>query len=51
METKLRSAIDTGECESPPEKVKMDNNCAFGKLLDERIEASVKGSPHYNEVV
>ena len=34
---KLRNAIDTGECESTPAKVKMDNNCAFGKWLYERI--------------
>lgn len=48
---KLRTAIDTGECESTPDKVKMDNNCAFGKWLHERIDPSVKGTPHYNEIV
>jgi methyl-accepting chemotaxis protein len=48
---KLRSAIDTGECESTPDKVKKDNNCAFGKWLHERIDASAKNSPFYNEVV
>lgn len=48
---KLRSAIDTGECESTPEKVKADNNCGFGKWLHERIDPMVKSSPHYNEVV
>ena len=48
---KLRTAIDTGECESTPEKVKMDNNCSFGKWLHERIDPSAKSSPHYDEVV
>ena len=48
---KLRRAVDTGECESTPEKVKMDNNCAFGKWLHERIDPSVKSSPYYSEVV
>lgn len=48
---KLRTAIDTGECESTPEKVKKDNNCSFGKWLHERIDPSVKGSPYYNEIV
>jgi len=48
---KLRIAIDTGECESTPDKVKMDNNCAFGKWLYERIDPSVKSSPYYSEIV
>jgi chemoreceptor zinc-binding protein len=48
---KLRSAIDTGTCESTPDKVKMDNNCAFGKWLHERIDESVKSSPYYTEIV
>ena len=48
---KLVVAIDTGECESTPEEVKMDNNCAFGKWLYERIDPSVKSSSHYNDVV
>lgn len=48
---KLRSAIDTRECESTPDKVKMDNNCAFGKWLHERIDPSVKSSPYYSEIV
>jgi len=48
---KLRVAIDTGVCESTPEKVKMDNNCAFGKWLHERIDASVKDSIFYHDVV
>lgn len=30
---KLRNAIETQECESTPSKVKMDNNCSFGKWL------------------
>lgn len=47
----LRIAIDTGKCESTPAKVKMDNNCSFGKWLYERIDPSVKGTKHYNEVV
>ncbi|VAW72815.1 hypothetical protein MNBD_GAMMA10-1621 [hydrothermal vent metagenome] len=48
---KLRNAIDTGECESTPDKVKKDNNCAFGKWLHERIEPPEKSSPYYAEVV
>jgi len=48
---KLRKAIDSGECESTPAKVKMDNNCAFGKWLHERIDAETKGSHFYNDVV
>jgi len=48
---KLRTAIDTGECESTPLKVKRDNNCAFGKWLHERIDNDSKGSAFYSEVV
>jgi len=48
---KLRNAIDTGESESTPDKVKMDNNCAFGKWLHERIDPIAKGSMFYSEVV
>ena len=48
---KLRTAIDAGECESTPEKVKKDNNCAFGKWLHERIDPSVKSSSYYKEAV
>ncbi len=48
---KLRTAIDTGECESTPEKVKLDNNCAFGKWLYERIDPAAKDSSFYVEVV
>jgi methyl-accepting chemotaxis protein len=48
---KLRLAIITGECESTPERVKMDNNCSFGKWLHERIDPSVKTSSFYLKVV
>ena len=48
---KLRQAIDAGECEPTPDKVKLDNNCAFGKWLNERIDPSVKKSPFYTEIV
>ena len=48
---KLRTAIDTGESPSTPEKVMQDNNCSFGKWLHERITASEKESPYYKEVV
>ena len=48
---KLKKAIDTGECESTPEKVKKDNNCSFGKWLHERIDPQYKSSPYYNEVL
>lgn len=49
--TKLRNAIDTGECESTPDKVKHDNNCSFGKWLHERIDPEVKRTPSYKEIV
>jgi methyl-accepting chemotaxis protein len=48
---KLRQAIDTGECESTPERVKCDNNCSFGKWLYERIDPQVKNMPQYHDVV
>ncbi|KXF80926.1 CZB domain-containing protein [Enterovibrio coralii] len=48
---KLRNAINTGECESTPERVKQDNNCSFGKWLHYRIEEQYKASPYYEEVV
>ncbi len=48
---KLRSAIDTGKSESTPAKVKMDNNCSFGKWLYERIDPKAKGSPYYNDIL
>jgi methyl-accepting chemotaxis protein len=48
---KLRAAIDTGECESTPEKVAMDNNCSFGKWLHERIDPDAKNSYFYIDVV
>ena len=48
---KLRNAIETGECESTPDKVKQDNNCSFGKWLHERIDPEVKHSPFYKEIV
>jgi len=48
---KLRKAIDTGECESTPERVKQDNNCSFGKWLHERISQDVKDMPQYTEIV
>ena len=47
----LRSAISTGECVSTPEKVKMDNNCSFGKWLHERIDPDAKNTPNYPEIV
>ena len=48
---KLRDAIDTGVCESTPEKVKQDNNCAFGKWLHKRIDKNAKQTPHYAESI
>ena len=48
---KLRKAIETGQCESTPDKVKMDNNCSFGKWLHYRIDPSVKNTPNYIEIV
>jgi len=48
---KLRVAIETGESESTPDKVKQDNNCAFGKWLHTRIDPDAKNSPFYSEIV
>lgn len=48
---KLRRAIDTGEAESTPARVRQDNNCSFGKWLHQRIDAQHKASPFYAEVV
>ena len=48
---KLNQAIETGECESTPERVKKDNNCSFGKWLHERIDPEAKGTPYYNEIL
>lgn len=48
---KLRKAIDTGECESTPARVKQDNNCSFGKWLHHRIGEEYKATPHYHEIV
>ncbi len=48
---KLRIAIDTGECESTPARVKLDNNCSFGKWLHYRMDEQYKETPHYDEIV
>ncbi len=48
---KLRTAIDSGECESTPGRVKQDNNCSFGKWLYERIDPEIKGSTFYHTIV
>ena len=47
---KLREAINSGECESTPARVKQDCNCSFGKWLHERIDPAAKGTPHYQKV-
>lgn len=48
---KLRKAIDTGECESTPFRVKQDCNCAFGKWLHQRIDPVTKKTPQYPHIV
>lgn len=48
---KLRKAIDTGECESTPFRVKQDCNCAFGKWLHQRIDPRTKATPQYPDIV
>ncbi|WNO08659.1 CZB domain-containing protein [Teredinibacter sp. KSP-S5-2] len=48
---KLRQAIDTGECESTPDRVKQDYNCSFGKWLHQRIDENQKHSEYYEAVV
>jgi len=48
---KLRTAIESGESESTPEKVSSDKNCSFGKWLHERIDPSAKESSYYGEIV
>lgn len=47
---KLRMAINSGQCETTPDKVKMDNNCSFGKWLHQRILPEDKGA-YYSSVV
>lgn len=48
---KLRTAIETGECESTPERVKKDDNCSFGKWLHHRMDEQYKKSPFYSEII
>lgn len=48
---KLKLAIDTGECESTPERVKQDCNCAFGQWLHNRIDPNAKASPFYRDAL
>ena len=48
---KLRTAIVTGESESTPAKVKLDNNCSFGKWLHQRVDPTVRSAPIYAKVV
>ncbi|MGB1237147.1 MAG: CZB domain-containing protein [Pseudomonadales bacterium] len=48
---KLRRAIDTGVCESTPDKVKQDNNCSFGKWLHYRLDEQYKDCEMYRDVV
>ncbi len=48
---RLRNAIDTGQCDSTPDKVKMDNNCSFGKWLHDRIDSAYKTTPMYREIM
>lgn len=48
---KLRRAIDSGESESTPDKVRLDNNCSFGKWLYQRIDPAIKSTPQYSKVL
>lgn len=48
---KLRTAIDTGQSESTPTKVRQDDNCSFGQWLHNRIDPDVKDTPHYSKIV
>jgi hypothetical protein len=48
---KLRQAIDTGESESIPVRVKMDYNCSFGKWLYHKVDSSVKTSLYYSKAI
>ena len=47
----LRSAIDTGECSSTPEKVRQDCNCSLGKWLLTRIDPELHKQEIYKEIV
>jgi len=49
--SKLRDAIATGQSESTPEKVSMDDNCSFGKWLHQRIDPDAKSSPYYQKIL
>jgi len=45
--SKLRLAIDTGQSEPTPERVKQDCNCGFGKWLYNGIDDANKASDDY----
>ncbi len=48
---KLDLAIETGQSESTPERVRKDYNCSFGKWLHHRIDPAAKDSPHYKDIL
>ena len=47
---KLSTAIESGRCDTTPEKLKDDANCSFGKWLHYGIGAPLKSMPQYNSI-
>jgi hypothetical protein len=47
----LRTAIQTGVCESTPERVRQECNCSLGKWLYYRVDENVRSGKLYNEIV
>jgi methyl-accepting chemotaxis protein len=48
---RLAQAIETGKIDITVEKVRMDNQCAFGQwLYGASLDAKDRRSPHYEEV-
>lgn len=50
--TRLKTAIDSGQIDTPVETIKKDNQCAFGKwLYGSTLTASDKTSEHYRQIL
>ena len=47
----LQQAVDTGVCRTPPDEIREDGNCQFGKWLYSRFDDFDQSAPHFNTVV
>jgi len=47
----LRKVIETGGCESTPERVSQDCNCSLGKWLHHRVDEDLRFGTLYTEIV